>query len=159
MIRFSTAWMYRPIAYPADEPESDGTFSWDHTDVVVVHAKAGGSTGTGWTYAARATAELISQILRDAVIGRSATAIEAAWDEMYRRLRNAGAGGTGSMAVAAVDIALWDLKATLLGVPLAQLFGPAQGSRNLWQWRLHELHREAPVRAALELGLGGHSAC
>ena len=43
---------------PTDEPESDGTLKWDHTDVVVVHLTADGSTGLGWTYAAPAAAEL-----------------------------------------------------------------------------------------------------
>jgi L-alanine-DL-glutamate epimerase-like enolase superfamily enzyme len=36
---------------------------------------------------------------------------------------NAGRPGIGSMAVAAVDTALWDLKARLLEVPLVALLG------------------------------------
>ena len=76
---------------PTDEPESDGTLCWDHTDVVVVHLAAGGKMGLGWTYAAAATAGIIADILRKAVLGQSAMAIEAAWAAMYRGLRNAGA--------------------------------------------------------------------
>jgi hypothetical protein len=38
---------------PTDAPESDGTATWDHTGVVVVHAHAGGAVGTGWSYGIR----------------------------------------------------------------------------------------------------------
>jgi L-alanine-DL-glutamate epimerase-like enolase superfamily enzyme len=108
---------------PTDAPESDGTLKWDHTDVVVVHVTAGGLTGLGWSYAAKAASEMIEGILRDTVVGRSACAVEGAWDAMNHSLRNAGVTGVGSMAVAAVDIALWDLKAKLLDVSLVDLFG------------------------------------
>jgi L-alanine-DL-glutamate epimerase-like enolase superfamily enzyme len=108
---------------PTDAPESDGTLKWDHTGVVIVHAYAGGSIGLGWTYAAGAAADLIDSILRDQVIGQPAMGIEGAWGRMIHSLRNAGVPGVGMMAVAAVDIALWDLKAKLLGVSLLDLFG------------------------------------
>ncbi|WP_263430299.1 hypothetical protein [Nannocystis pusilla] len=42
---------------------------------------------------------------------------------MSRALRNTGRPGLGWMALSAVDVALWDLKAKLLGVPLAALLG------------------------------------
>jgi L-alanine-DL-glutamate epimerase-like enolase superfamily enzyme len=45
---------------------------------------------------------------------------------MTRALRNAGRPGLGMMAVSAVDAALWDLKARLLGLPLDQLLGRAR---------------------------------
>ncbi len=108
---------------PTDAPESDGTLQWDHTDVVLVTVEGGGNTGVGWTYASTATGDLILELLSEAVVGRSLFAIEAAWAEMHRRLRNVGVRGAGSMAVAAVDTALWDLKARFLGVPLVDLFG------------------------------------
>ena len=43
---------------------------------------------------------------------------------MVRAIRNLGRPGIVSMAIAAVDIALWDLKAKLLGLPLCRLLGP-----------------------------------
>lgn len=106
-----------------DEPESDGTLKWDHTDVVVVHVRAGGEVGLGWTYAAPAAASLISGLFREKIIDQPAFAIEKAWATMNRTLRNAGLPGAGCMAVAAVDIALWDLKAKLLDIALCDLFG------------------------------------
>src|SRR5436309_2900130 len=44
---------------PTDRPESDGTYAWDRTTIVVVHARAGGKRGVGYTYADVATAQLI----------------------------------------------------------------------------------------------------
>lgn len=108
---------------PTDAPESDGTLEWDHTDVIMVHVHAGGAVGLGWTYAARASAELIQQILAPALLDSPPLAIEGAWATMHRRLRNAGIPGAGAMAIAAVDIALWDLKAKLLDCSLLDLFG------------------------------------
>ncbi len=117
---------------PTDLPESDGTLTWDHTDIVVVEVKTGESIGLGWSYASKATAEMITGILRPAVVGQSALAVEGAWREMSHRLRNVGRPGAGSMAVAAVDIALWDLKAKLLGVALVDLFGPVRESVEIY---------------------------
>lgn len=113
---------------PTDAPESDGTLKWDHTGVVIVQAHAGGSIGLGWTYAARAAADLIDSILREHVIGQPAMGVNGIWETMNHSLRNAGVPGVGSMAVAAVDVALWDLKAKLLGVSLLDLFGAVRDS-------------------------------
>ena len=55
-------------------------------------------------------------------------AIEGIWAAMNHSLRNAGVPGAGSMAVAAVDIALWDLKAKLLGRSLVDLFGSVRAA-------------------------------
>ncbi len=106
-----------------DEPESDGTLKWDHTDIVITHATAGGAIGLGWTYASRAAADLVHDVLSSSVVGRPALGIEGCWREMVHRLRNIGVSGAGMMAIAAVDISLWDLKAKLLGVSLTNLFG------------------------------------
>ena len=113
---------------PTDAPESDGTYEWNHTDLVVVHAHGGGLTGLGWTYAAPAAADLVAGSLRSQVVGRNALDVESAWNAMNRALRNVGVPGAGSMAVAAVDIALWDLKAKLLDVSLCALLGRVRDS-------------------------------
>jgi L-alanine-DL-glutamate epimerase-like enolase superfamily enzyme len=104
---------------PTDAPESDGTLEWDSTTIVVVEASAGGVTGLGYTYGETAIRELIESKLCDAAEGADAMAPPATWSRMRRALRNAGQEGVGAMALSAVDIALWDLKARLLGLPLA----------------------------------------
>ena len=111
---------------PTDSPESDGTLQWDATTAVLVELRAAGKTGLGYTYAGLGTAKLIEEKLADAVRGRDALAIAGAWHAMRIQVRNLGHPGVAQMAVSAVDAALWDLKAKLLGVPLYRLLGPVR---------------------------------
>ena len=104
---------------PTDEPESDGTLEWDSTTIVIVEAFGGGQTGLGYTYGETAVAELIRSKLAGVVVGSEAMPPPGTWRAMQAAIRNAGRPGVGAMAISAVDIALWDLKAKLLGVALA----------------------------------------
>ena len=108
---------------PTDSPESDGTLAWDSTTIVVVHAHAGDQIGLGYSYAPPAVARTISDSLVKEVEGRDAMAIPGAQRAMRNKVRNAGEVGQSAMAIAAVNNALWDLKARLLNVPLVTLFG------------------------------------
>jgi L-alanine-DL-glutamate epimerase-like enolase superfamily enzyme len=111
---------------PTDQPESDGTYAWTSTTLVVVEAHGGGRRGLGYTYAAHATGEFIRRELADAVLGLDAMGVPAAWDAMVRAVRNVGRPGIAATAISAVDTALWDLKARLLDVPLVTLLGAAR---------------------------------
>jgi L-alanine-DL-glutamate epimerase-like enolase superfamily enzyme len=104
---------------PTDEPESDGTLEWDSTTIVVVEVDSGGKTGLGYTYADASVAELIETKLFPLLDDHDPMAPPATWMRMRAALRNVGQQGTGAMAISAVDIALWDLKAKLLDVTLA----------------------------------------
>jgi L-alanine-DL-glutamate epimerase-like enolase superfamily enzyme len=108
---------------PTDTPEADGTLAWDATTIVVVHAHGGGEIGLGYTYADVATAKLIDSKLGRVVTGADALDPPRAWTAMVREIRNLGRPGICSMAISAVDVALWDLKARLLGLPLCRLLG------------------------------------
>jgi len=108
---------------PTDAPESDGTLQWDKTTLVLVEVEAGGKLGLGYTYADDATANLIHRTLAKAVISRDAFSPPAAYMSMWQRIRNLGRPGICSMAISAVDCALWDLKARLMDVPLVTLLG------------------------------------
>jgi len=113
-------------AVPTDMPEADGTLAWDKTTLVLVTASAAGERGIGWSYAAAAAAPVVTGILSEVVTGRSALDVTGANEAMSRALRNAGRPGIGAMALSAADIALWDLKARLLGCPVAALIGRAR---------------------------------
>lgn len=109
-----------------DLPETDGTLGWDATTMVVVRLTADGRTGLGWTYGPPATAALIGSVLRSPVVGRDAMDVPALWQSMAYVVRNATRAGAAAYAISAVDVAAWDLKARLLGVPLSTLLGRAR---------------------------------
>ena len=111
---------------PTDAPEADGTLAWDKTTLVLVTARAGGQQGIGWSYTAAAAAPVVTGILSDVVTGRNALDVPGANEAMARALRNVGRPGIGAMALSAADIALWDLKARLLGCALTGLIGRAR---------------------------------
>jgi L-alanine-DL-glutamate epimerase-like enolase superfamily enzyme len=111
---------------PTDAPEADGTLAWDKTTLVLVTARAGGQRGIGWSYTAAAAAPVVTGILSPVVAGRSALDVAGASEAMTRALRNVGRPGIGAMALSAADIALWDLKARLLGCAVATLLGRAR---------------------------------
>jgi L-alanine-DL-glutamate epimerase-like enolase superfamily enzyme len=110
---------------PTDQPEADGTCSWESTTLVLVEASAGGQTGLGYTYADTATAHLIQDKLAEIARGHDALDIPAAYVKMWVAVRNLGRPGISAMAISAVDNALWDLKARLLDLPLFKLLGAA----------------------------------
>ncbi len=113
----------RAFTIPTDQPESDGTLDWDSTTMVLARARAGGHEGLGWTYGQGAIGMVIAGKLAEVVRGRDALDVPGASAAMVHALRNDGRPGICSMALAAVDVALWDLKAHLLGLPLAELLG------------------------------------
>jgi L-alanine-DL-glutamate epimerase-like enolase superfamily enzyme len=108
---------------PLEEPESDGTLTWDRTTMVVAEPTAEGATGLGYTYGSSACATMIHDKLEDVVVGSDPMDVPGVWTEMVKAIRNDGRPGIVSMAIAAVDTALWDLKAKLLELPLPRLLG------------------------------------
>ena len=113
---------------PTATPESDGTLEWNATTLVLVEIEGGGRTGIGFTYADTATAKLIHDTLASIVTGRNALDIGDCWNAQVAGIRNLGRPGICSMAIAAVDNALWDLKARILDLPLVSLLGPVRTS-------------------------------
>ena len=110
---------------PTDAPEADGTLAWDSTTLVLATVRCGDAGGLGYTYAPAATARVVDELLASVVVGSPALDVPRINEAMHRAVRNAGLPGLAAQAVAAVDIALWDLKARLLGLPLVRLLGAA----------------------------------
>jgi L-alanine-DL-glutamate epimerase-like enolase superfamily enzyme len=116
----------RAYRVPTDAPEADGTFAWESTTLVVVDITAGGKTGLGYTYSSTAALPLISTTLAPIALHEDALAVPHLWKAMVSGVRNIGWRGVAATAISAMDVALWDLKAKLLDVSLAQLFGLAR---------------------------------
>jgi L-alanine-DL-glutamate epimerase-like enolase superfamily enzyme len=137
-----------PYTIPTDASEADGTLAWEATTIVVVHVQGGDQRGLGYTYADLATARLVESKLAGVVCGADALAPQAAWAAMVKETRNLGRPGIVSMAISAVDVALWDLKARLLGVPLCTLLGavrdrvPVYGSGGFTTYSLDRLQEQ-----------------
>ena len=112
---------------PTDEPEADGTLAWEATTLVLVTARASDHTvGYGWTYGAAECADLVRGLLAGVVRWRPAPAVTESFDAMVKAVRNMGRPGVAGCAISAVDLALWDLKARILGLPLHHLLGPVR---------------------------------
>jgi L-alanine-DL-glutamate epimerase-like enolase superfamily enzyme len=116
-----TALKVHGLTIPTASPESDGTFEWQTTSMVLVEVTAGGETGIGWSYASRASAALIGEALAVCVRGADPFGTAEIWQRMVARCRNLGRPGDAMRAISAVDIAVWDLKARLMGLPLTAL--------------------------------------
>jgi L-alanine-DL-glutamate epimerase-like enolase superfamily enzyme len=89
-----------------------------------------GTVGWGETYgicAPRATCEIINDLLAPVTIGSNPADVEQVWDELYGLMRVRGcSGGFHVDAIAAIDIALWDLYGKQRGVPIRDLLGPTE---------------------------------
>jgi L-alanine-DL-glutamate epimerase-like enolase superfamily enzyme len=133
---------------PTDAPESDGTLEWQSTTIVVVEVEADGCVGLGYTYAHRAAGVVIADLLLPLLQHHDPMNVAAAWVAMTRAVRNQGRPGLASAAIAAVDVALWDLKARLLGLPLVTLLGPLRdavpiyGSGGFTSYTVAELQQQ-----------------
>jgi L-alanine-DL-glutamate epimerase-like enolase superfamily enzyme len=138
---------------PTDLPEADGTIEWNSTTIIIVEAHAGGQTGIGFTYGDRSAGGVIDRVLSPIVLGHDAMSVAEIWVAMLRAVRNIGRPGIASHAIAAVDIALWDLKARLLNVPLVTLLGPVRpaipiyGSGGFTSYSIDQLQRQLGVWA------------
>lgn len=99
-----------------------------HFELITARVRdADGIEGVGYTYTVGTNgAGIHATVVRDlvpALLGERADLIERLWQKMWWRVHYGGRGGAATMAIAAIDIALWDLKARRLGVPLWTLLG------------------------------------
>jgi D-galactarolactone cycloisomerase len=111
-------------------------------DLQTVLARVGTNTGlTGWgesqaLFAPEVTGAIIQGILKPTLEGKTFSGegleIETLWNEMYNRLRTCGqTGGFMMDAIAAVDIALWDLAGQIHRAPIARLIAGAAARSEL----------------------------
>lgn len=114
------------FSVPTETPESDGTLEWNATTMVLVEVTAGKEAGLGYSYADASTALLVGSLLADVVRGRNAFDVSGVHAAMVQAIRNLGRPGIASMAISAVDTALWDLKAKLMGASMLDLLGAAR---------------------------------
>ena len=86
-----------------------------------------GEEGLGYTYTVgvggAAICSLIKRALAPVLLQADPRCVEQLWERMWWRLHFVGRGGIASFAIAAADIALWDLRARHAEEPLWRLLG------------------------------------
>ena len=97
-------------------------------ELVTVRVRdADGAEGMGYTYAVNSGAAafhaLIEGYLAPTIQDQDADHTESLWQQMWWKVHYSGRGGHATSAISAVDIALWDLKARRVGLPLWRLLG------------------------------------
>jgi L-alanine-DL-glutamate epimerase-like enolase superfamily enzyme len=84
----------------------------------------------GWGFTAiteeEVVAAAVNEVAGPAIIGEDALAHERIWDRLYWLLSPRGQTGYGPHAIAAIDVALWDIKGKALGQPVWRLLGGAR---------------------------------
>jgi L-alanine-DL-glutamate epimerase-like enolase superfamily enzyme len=132
--RIETAYYRLPL-----EPFGDaGHGAIDSEELITVELHAEGLVGHGYSYTigrgGMAVKALLDHDLIPLLVGRDADDVEGLWDLMWGRLLYVGRGGLAAFAIAAADIALWDLRGLREEKPLYRLLGaearelPAYGS-------------------------------
>lgn len=131
--------------------------------IVVRVATEGGLVGWGETYgicAPRATAEIINDLLAPVLIGADPERVESLWDDLYGLMRVRGCtSGFHVDAIAAIDIALWDLRGQTRGVPIRDLIGPVSfATIPGYVSGLPAATLEKRITLACEMAAAGHQA-
>jgi len=139
------------------------SFELQETPMVRI-TDADGVTGTGYSYTigtgGSSVCKLIDDHLAPILIGRDADEIEAIWRSLFYRVHATTVGALTSIALAAIDTALWDLRARKTGLPLHRLAGGAKQSIDLYYTEGGWLHMEDSelideAVKAKEAGFGG----
>lgn len=119
------------IDIPAKFPRKDAIqpFEKQETPIVRVFSKTG-AVGTGYTYTlgtgGSALVALIADYLAPQLLGQDARYVEELWRKLYRSINSMNPGITSSLALAPIDMALWDIRCQEAGLPLHLLAGGAQ---------------------------------
>ncbi len=122
------------LHYPIGRPIQDATIppprpGSDGRTALFVHIKTDeGLEGLGTGTGGPAVRAVIERDLKDLLIDADPFEIEKLWEQMFWRVRGYGRKGVAFCAISCLDVALWDLKAKALGVPLYRLLGPYRDS-------------------------------
>src|SRR4051812_20506511 len=113
---------------PTESPEADGTLAWNSTTLVIAEIEAAGTIGLGYNYGHVAIQDVAESLAKRCLLKRSSFDIPELHARMLQQVRNDGSRGITAMAISMLDVALWDLKAKLLGCSVSALLGRATES-------------------------------
>jgi L-alanine-DL-glutamate epimerase-like enolase superfamily enzyme len=123
----------RPIVAALSRP-----WGADVQSITVIEVTIGtsaGHTGHGFswtpTIGAASVAAMLENDIRDFALGREADA-SALWSELWKHLHEAGSGGVTTIAMAGIDLALWDLRGRVAGQSVTELVGAKRDSAEVY---------------------------
>ena len=131
------------------------SFERQETPIVRI-TDSDGAVGVGYSYTigtgGSAVARLLDEHLAPMLPGREAGDVEGLWRELMYRVHATTVGALTSIALAAIDTALWDLRARRAGLPLHRLAGGAKDRIPLYTTEGGWLHlpTEALVEGAVQ---------
>jgi L-talarate/galactarate dehydratase len=116
------------VQTPADEPLADGPqVAGAKRDFVVLKVvTADGIEGLGVTFFGGAMTRALKQAVDDLgalIVGEDPAQVERITDKCRQAAGSSGLGGVFTLAISALDTALWDIRAKALGVSVARLLG------------------------------------
>ena len=158
------------VFLPLDRPISDAKVLTGRqrpmTQIAFLFAEIAtleGHQGVGYSYSKRAGGPGLyahAKEIADDVIGEDPNDIQRIWTKLVWAGASVGRSGLATQAIAAIDIALWDLKAKRAGLPLAKLLGAHRDSvacyntsGGFFSSPLEEIIENA--HNSLERGIGG----
>lgn len=123
----------RAFRMPLKQVVSSSRVTMTHRELVVIEVETDeGETGVGWCttagVGAAAVHALITGYLAPMLVGLDPRNTERIWQRLWMECHAAGPAGITTLAISAIDIALWDLKAKSAGEPLHRLLGGARES-------------------------------
>ncbi len=101
---------------------------WEYAERCICIVKVTASNGEyGWgeAYGPATMVEAGIKLLEPTVIGENPLENEVIWNKMYRKTLDFSRRGVYMASVSAIDIAIWDLKGKILGLPVSTLLGGA----------------------------------
>lgn len=148
---------------PLPKPWGSATHSITHHELIITRVQADAKReGVGWSYTVGSGGTAVLALLADDLLprleGRDPSAVERIWHDLWRATHDAG-GGITRLALASLDIALWDLNAKAAGRPLCAMLGGSRAAAPAYGSGVN-LHLPLPdLLAQVERWQGrGHSA-
>jgi D-galactarolactone cycloisomerase len=116
-----------------DELSNSFFFSqWEYAERCICVVKVTASDGTyGWGegYGPAALIETGIKLLEPLVLGEDPLQNEVIWNKLYRKTLDFARRGVLMASISAIDIAIWDLKGKILGLPISTLLGGAHRTK------------------------------